>query len=177
MNAEQTNSDRSSQKARFIKLGPGEGLETRVKIAPIYLLKAGAAHTDGQYSVLEVSVNHDIPLHIHDTADELFFLLEGTLRVTFDDEQHEVGPGSFMFLPAGIPHAVRPVGETVPRLLQISVPGGFEHFIEDMVELQAKGKAMDLDSEEFREFSRKHDWTLLGSAGSADPNTDEPQAS
>lgn len=110
MNAGQVNADRSSKKARFIKLGPGEALETRVDIAPLYLLKAGAAHTDGQYSVLEVSVGHELPLHIHETADELFFLLDGTLRVTFDDEQHEVGPGSFMFLPAGVPHAIKPLG-------------------------------------------------------------------
>lgn len=177
MNAGQVNADRSSKKARFIKLGPGEALETRVDIAPLYLLKAGAAHTDGQYSVLEVSVGHELPLHIHETADELFFLLDGTLRVTFDDEQHEVGPGSFMFLPAGVPHAIKPEGEAVPRVLQISVPGGFEHFIEDMVELQARGDAMELDSEEFREFARKHDWTLIGSTGSADPDPDGPQAS
>ncbi len=36
---------------------------------------------------------------------------------------------------------------------------------------------MEIDSEEFREFARKHDWTLIGSTGSADPDPDGPQAS
>lgn len=154
-------SDRAAKKARFINLGPGEGLPTRVDLAPFYLLKAGVEQTGGSYSLLEVSVNHDIPLHVHESADELFFLLTGGLQITFDDEQFDAVPGTFMFLPAGIPHAVRRVGDEIPRLLQVSSPGGFEHFVEDMAELQAKGAAMDLDSEEFREFSAKHDWTLL----------------
>jgi hypothetical protein len=83
------------------------------------------------------------------------------MDVTFGDEVHRVEQGGFMLLPYGVPHAVKRVGSVVPRLLQVSSPGGFEHFAQDLLELQEQGAAMDLQSQEFADFAAKHDWTLL----------------
>jgi mannose-6-phosphate isomerase-like protein (cupin superfamily) len=45
---------------------------------------------------------------------------------TYGDEAFEAAPGSFVFLPRGLPHVFRAEGEA--RLLLISVPGGIEHY-------------------------------------------------
>jgi mannose-6-phosphate isomerase-like protein (cupin superfamily) len=146
---------------RFVKLAAGEGRPTRIDMEPFYFVKAGEEDTEGRFSLLEVYVKHDVPLHIHNSADESFFLMEGTMDVTFGDEVHRVEQGGFMLLPYGVPHAVKRVGSVVPRLLQVSSPGGFEHFAQDLLELQEQGAAMDLQSQEFADFAAKHDWTLL----------------
>jgi hypothetical protein len=40
----------------------------------------------------------------------------------------------FALLPHGIPHALHCVSDPPPRVLQISSPGGWEHYIEDLIE-------------------------------------------
>jgi quercetin dioxygenase-like cupin family protein len=115
---------------RFIYLSQGESRPTRV-----FAVKARSEDTGGGFSVLEVAVvGGGVPLHIHHNDDEVLYMLEGELEVTFDGRVYTAKPGDFMLLPRGIPHAVRPTSDVAPRLLQVSSPGGFEHFAEDLVE-------------------------------------------
>ena len=43
-------------------------------------------------------------LHVHHEDDEAWHVLEGTLTFRFDDGTEEVGPGSTVFIPAGVAH-------------------------------------------------------------------------
>src|SRR5947209_5713970 len=43
-------------------------------------------------------------LHVHHADDEAWHVLEGTLRFRFADRDVEAGPGSTVFVPAGVPH-------------------------------------------------------------------------
>ncbi|WP_251056831.1 hypothetical protein [Streptomyces sp. ISL-94] len=40
----------------------------------------------------------------------------------------------FALLPRGVPHALRRASDPPPRVLQISSPGGWEHYVEDLIE-------------------------------------------
>ncbi|HXR54992.1 MAG TPA: cupin domain-containing protein, partial [Acidimicrobiales bacterium] len=42
-------------------------------------------------------------LHYHH-ADQFYFLLRGTMTVQLGDDVHKAGPGSLVFIPAGLPH-------------------------------------------------------------------------
>ena len=42
--------------------------------------------------------------HHHDTEDELFLPIHGTMRVEFRDRSIELGPGEFLIVPHGIEH-------------------------------------------------------------------------
>jgi mannose-6-phosphate isomerase-like protein (cupin superfamily) len=95
---------------------PGEGPD----------VKATAASTGGALTVVESVVGQGPPRHVHDHEDESFYVLAGTVTGTFGDAAFEAGPGSFVFLPHGLPHVFRAEGEA--RLLLISVPGGIEHY-------------------------------------------------
>jgi quercetin dioxygenase-like cupin family protein len=63
-------------------------------------LKASAGSTGGQLSVFTVSVDGGPPRHTHTREDESIYLFSGLLEVECDDEEFEVAPGSFVFLPA-----------------------------------------------------------------------------
>lgn len=64
------------------------------------------------------------PLHVHSREVECFYLLEGEMVYRAGDAYFELGAGSFIFLPKGVPHAFRITGEGPVRFLGLTVPGG-----------------------------------------------------
>jgi len=112
-------------------LAPGEGtaywfLGTRMTA------KVGEA-AGGAFTLIdqECPAAFATPAHVHEVDDEAFYVLEGTLRVTYGDEEWTVPPGGFVFLPRGVRHGFAVVGDSPARLLQITSPAGFEHFAAD----------------------------------------------
>jgi mannose-6-phosphate isomerase-like protein (cupin superfamily) len=84
--------------------------------------------------VLEVTLARDIPRHVHDEADECIYVLDGVLEIEFDEHTYRATPGMFTLLPHGVPHALRRGSTPPPRVLQISAPGGWERYVEDLIE-------------------------------------------
>lgn len=74
-----------------------------------------AGELNGQ-AVKLATVEGGFVWHHHDEADELFFVVEGTLRLEFrDDADMTLEAGEFLIVPSGIEH--RPVAEEETRLL------------------------------------------------------------
>jgi quercetin dioxygenase-like cupin family protein len=119
---------------RFILLQPGEARPGRLPLPPAFAVKAMTDDTEGRFSLLEVTLARDVPRHIHHSADECIYVLEGELGIEFDDLRYTATKGMFVLLPHGVPHALRCASEPPPRVLQISSPGGWEHYIEDLIE-------------------------------------------
>ncbi|WP_280245745.1 cupin domain-containing protein [Nocardia abscessus] len=122
---------------RFRLLKPGEARPGRVPLPPAFAVKATTADTEGRFSLLEVTLARDIPRHTHHVADECIYVLEGTLEVEFDDRTLAATEGMFVLLPHGVPHALRCGSQPPPRVLQISSPGGWECYLEDLFEAGA----------------------------------------
>ena len=64
------------------------------------------------------------PLHRHTHESEAFYVLEGEVTYRAGEEVLELGPGSFIHLPRGVPHAFRIRGSAPARFLALTVPGG-----------------------------------------------------
>jgi mannose-6-phosphate isomerase-like protein (cupin superfamily) len=60
--------------------------------------------TVDDYEVKIVKVEGDFVWHSHADADEMFFVVEGRLRMDFRDRQVEVGPGEMIVVPRGVEH-------------------------------------------------------------------------
>jgi uncharacterized RmlC-like cupin family protein len=43
-------------------------------------------------------------LHVHNSDDEAWHVLEGELTFRYNDRTETVGPGTTVFVPAGVPH-------------------------------------------------------------------------
>jgi quercetin dioxygenase-like cupin family protein len=67
------------------------------------------------------------PPHRHTHEDELFFVLDGALRVQVGDNEHEVRPSGTVFAPRGLPHSFR-VESKQARFLIFTAPAGFERW-------------------------------------------------
>ncbi|WP_035845103.1 cupin domain-containing protein [Kitasatospora azatica] len=119
---------------RFFLLEPGAARPGRIPLPPAFAVKAMTEDTEGGFSLLEVTVAREIPSHVHHRADESVYVLSGVLEIEYQGQLHQAPAGSFVLLPRGVPHALRPASDPPPRVLQISAPGGWEHYLEDLVE-------------------------------------------
>jgi quercetin dioxygenase-like cupin family protein len=102
-------------------------LDTRMTV------KAGGAQTGGAFTFLEFHAPEGFgpPRHIHGVEDEAFYILDGETLVEVGDKRFTAGPGSFVFLPHGIPHAFVVTAGPL-RGLQITSPSGFEDFVREL---------------------------------------------
>jgi mannose-6-phosphate isomerase-like protein (cupin superfamily) len=81
----------------------------------------------------------DTPLHVHAHEDELFHILEGEHLFECGADRFEVGPGDFLALPRGVPHAHRRVVAGTGRFLVMTCPGGFDGFFRMLADADRAG--------------------------------------
>jgi len=72
------------------------------------------------------------PLHRHTREAEVFYLLDGTMDYRAGDQDYQLRPGCFLYLPAGLPHAFRIRGDQPARFLAIAEPGGLLHLYDEV---------------------------------------------
>lgn len=127
-------------------LGPGEGRP--LEMGPFRMtLKAGSDDTTGSFSLLEADepAGFGPPLHVHDDAAEAFYVLAGEYLVFIDDVEYRCPVGSFVFVPAGVPHGFR-VGTVQSRKLNIYAPAAMVGYFEELAAAEAAGRGMDEES-------------------------------
>lgn len=64
------------------------------------------------------------PLHRHTREAELFYLLDGSMTYRAGDATFHLSAGDFIYLPLGIPHALRVTGIGPTRFLALTAPAG-----------------------------------------------------
>ena len=135
-----------------LMLGPGEGrrivgggLHATLKVA------GGPGALTSTFEVV-VPVGYDVGAHVHSTGEEIFYVARGTLDllafepVERGGDWHDWesadgrgflrgGPGSLLFIPAGVPHAFANLsGESATMLFQ-SAPSGHEDYFTELAAL------------------------------------------
>ena len=123
----------TSERGQPLIVGAGEG-ETFDCLGTLYTLKTSAAQSGGAVGLLEdlVAPGDGPPMHVHHREDEIFFILEGRFQVWCGGRTWTAEPGATVFLPRGVPHTFRNVGDGPGRKLVTVVPGGFEGFLADV---------------------------------------------
>jgi quercetin dioxygenase-like cupin family protein len=90
-------------------------------------------HGDGEdgISVMETLAPHgdSPPLHVHQTEDEIFHVLEGELRMRAGDTDVRIGAGETILAPKGVAHTYRVESPEGARWLVITRRGDFERFV------------------------------------------------
>ncbi|MEA2180334.1 MAG: hypothetical protein QOG77_3631 [Solirubrobacteraceae bacterium] len=112
----------------------GEG-EARWWFGSLAVIKATAADTEGQLTIVEVTEppGAEAPLHVHHREGEGFWVLEGDVTLEVGDTTIEVGAGDFAWGPRGVPHRYT-AGPEGCRMLFLVTPGGFEELVRGMSE-------------------------------------------
>ena len=94
-----------------------------------YRVRVSGGDTAGAFAVMDTEAvrGHGSPMHVHRHDSEVFLVLEGTLRVVVDGQEHEAGAGSAAVLPAGLPHGFVVTSATA-RYLTVHHGPAFEGF-------------------------------------------------
>jgi quercetin dioxygenase-like cupin family protein len=87
---------------------------------------ATGAETGGTFglSLVRQPAGTATPLHVHSREAEAFYLLAGQLTYQAGEQTYQLRPGSFIYLPASVPHAFRVTGTSPAEFLAIVAPGG-----------------------------------------------------
>ena len=117
---------------KAITRGPGEGAWARWVPGHQMTSKAQGEETGGAYSLLEVTITGEgPPQHIHNDADEAFYVLEGEVNVLRGEETLHAAAGAFVLIPRGTAHTIWNAGSTPVKTLAIFSPPGFENYFLD----------------------------------------------
>jgi quercetin dioxygenase-like cupin family protein len=117
-----------TQEVAPIALGPGEG-ESLWFLGSHASVKASADTTAGRLSVIEHRSprGSGSPLHVHTSADEWFYVIEGEVTFWVGGEVIDAPAGSFVYGPRGIPHTFLVASESARFLLVAA--GDFAEFM------------------------------------------------
>jgi mannose-6-phosphate isomerase-like protein (cupin superfamily) len=96
--------------------------------------------------------------HVHFNQEEIFFIVEGTFEMTVGDQTSTVGPGTIVFTPRNVVHRFKNVGDTTGCMLDLSLPGGHDHYFKAISELATDG---GLTGEKVMEINKKFDTKFL----------------
>ena len=116
--------------AQLIHQTPGTG-KTYSAVGDKYVYLATGEQTGGAYCLMEAIVppGGGPPPHYHTREEETFYVLEGEITFTVDDRTVIGGPGAFVQIPRGTPHAFKNQSASTARMLVQCVPAGFERFM------------------------------------------------
>jgi mannose-6-phosphate isomerase-like protein (cupin superfamily) len=144
---------------RVIYLQAHESRPTKVNMP--YRVLAFEEDTNTRFSSVESVLTHEMPLHVHTTHDESMYILNGVMDMYICGKVYRCSPGSYMYLPRGLPHCPRPVTDTVATVT-IQAPGDFGHMMEGMIEVGHRlGKIADLSHPEVIAAAASYGWILL----------------
>jgi len=144
-------------------LPAGEGLRLGSNPSPQLIFKVTGEDTNGalDFFTIKVAPKNGPPLHIHNTRDEVIFVLSGRFKVVMADETYYCDKEGLVFIPAGMPHAFVNLADEEGEIIVIFTPGGTQAFYEEI------GRSAH-DRETAAAIFAKHDMTLLGPPLSAD---------
>jgi mannose-6-phosphate isomerase-like protein (cupin superfamily) len=91
--------------------------------------------------------------HVHAREDEIHTIVRGHYRYRHGDEEMDAPPGTTIFMPRGVPHTFRNVGDEPGEHEVTLVPGGLEKAFRDV---SAAGLQMPRDKAKYDEISARY---------------------
>ena len=81
--------------------------------------------------------------HVHRVQEETFYVLEGECEWQVGSENIRATPGTFVFIPPGVPHNIANTNDRPARVLMTVSPPGHERYFEELAEIAAAGALHD----------------------------------
>ncbi|PSO14060.1 cupin domain-containing protein [Bradyrhizobium sp. MOS003] len=117
---------------------PDEGKFVRLAGQPMAFLVTGNDTRHTSMFRWTISPGFATGLHVHRVQEETFYVLEGEC-----EWQVNATPGTYLFLPPGVPHNIANASNKIARVLMTVSPPGHERYFEELAEIVARGGTAD----------------------------------
>lgn len=126
--------------SRIYVVAPGESLRPSGPNGSGSRLLVGGDQSEGHYTFRWYRTDGNMYPHTHAEEDENVYVLSGNPTVRLGDTNYELSPGSFIFMPKTVMHAI--YSDEPWEGMSVSSPGHiFDRLMDDMADLIATGKA------------------------------------
>jgi mannose-6-phosphate isomerase-like protein (cupin superfamily) len=144
---------------------PGQGRRLITKAQEVTFKATGAQGSFASTFEVVVPPGFDVGAHLHESATEFFYVLEGELEVfAFEPVERadgrwqdwkspdgrrplRAGAGSCMLVPESCPHAfANPTAQPTRMLFQSSPPPAHERYFEELTDIFSAGATVDPDA-------------------------------
>jgi quercetin dioxygenase-like cupin family protein len=102
-----------------------------------------------------------VGLHVHRVHEESFYMLEGECEWQVGGQVIHAKPGTFVFVPPGVPHSIANASGKSARMLLTISPPGYEHFFEELEKLITRDGAPDANG--IAKLANRYDTEQLSS--------------
>jgi quercetin dioxygenase-like cupin family protein len=136
--------------------------QDRVSPGRSFSLKLLGGETGGSIMMFEETVppGTKSTFHLHHDSDEVAYVMSGEITFLMGDKVTVGGPGSYTFMPRGVPHAWKSTGAEAGRVLFLYTPAKAGGLIEEQ---QRTGRNFgSMNEHELTEILQRHGWELLG---------------
>lgn len=125
-----------------------------------HFVEVDSKETNGVVAVLRVFVpaGEGAAPHLHSREDEVFEVVRGHYRFRHGDHEVDAPPGAIVFMPRGIPHTFRNVGNEPGEHILTVIPGGLENMFR---EISAANLELPRDIDKYAKIALKYGITLL----------------
>ena len=135
------------------KTNAGEGrihghIELKGVNSNILDVKVSGSDTDGGMAIFEqtsLSQGRGTPLHIHNSQDEVFYVIEGLYYFQLGDERFHLAKGDSIFLPRKVPHAWTQISESGKMTVVLQPAGKLEEFFVTVAALDHEPTQKEMD--------------------------------
>jgi len=79
------------------------------------------ARMNGHTFTLVKAAERTLDFHIHEGSDEVFYIVEGTMKIEFRDRIVDLSPGEMCVVPKGVEH--RPICDTPVTAMLLEADG------------------------------------------------------
>ena len=150
--------------AQGIVVQPGEGLVSSSSNPPgrSYALKLLGGATGDSIMMFEETVpaGTKSTFHLHRDSDEVAYVLAGEITFMIGDEVTVGGPGTYAFMPRGVPHAWKSTGAETGLVLFLYTPAKAGGLLEE--QHRTRRNFASMSEREVAETCQRHGWELLG---------------
>src|SRR4026207_106178 len=122
---------------------PGEGKEVTLAGKTLVFLVTGQDTKHTTMFDWTLPAGFSTGLHVHRTQEETFYVLEGECRWQIGDQTVHAKPGTYVFIPPGVPHNIGNASDKPARMIMTGSPPGPEHHFEGLSSMVAAGSPPD----------------------------------
>jgi quercetin dioxygenase-like cupin family protein len=124
---------------------PGEAKGVMMSGQPMAFLVTGEDTKHTSMFDWTLPAGFSTGLHVHRVQEETFYVLEGECTWQIGEQSVRATPGTYVFIPPGVPHNIGNTSDKPARMIMTVSPPGHERYFEELAKVVAKCSPPDAD--------------------------------